>query len=198
MPPHDALAFWQGEAESALLPLLAAIHAALAAGGEPPERLLSLLALTASLQAQAPAREAFGETLAGLVRVETLPTQAQAVAVGLSLPRGQMVAQRAAEVLAGRSAAFVSPYARLAAQILVWDAAREGAQAGAVQGGARLKTFIRVRPAQERRAHSSLEGLTIPVDDLYNIGGTLAYGPGDERLPWSERAFCGHVLRFER
>lgn len=198
MSAHDQLAQWQGSAARDLEPLFQALQLALASGGPTPERLLSALALTAAQHALAPSREAVAQTLASLVRVTNLPQRAQAVAMTLSAQKGQFLAQRAAEVLAGRGEAFVSPYARLAAQVLIWDSHRDGSTEGAREGGATHKTFIRLRPAQEPRAHSRLEGLTLPIEQPYIIAGIPVHGPGDPRLPWSERAWCGHVLTYSR
>lgn len=185
-------------AERDLLPLLQALHAVLAQGKPAPQNLLNALALTAAQQAEVPAAEAFGETLASLVRVRTLPQQAQAVALKLSVPRGALLAQRAAEVLLGRSEAYVDPYTRLAAQVLIFDSHREGASEGGRQGGATHKQFIRVRPVAEPRSHSIYEGTVRELNGTWLIAGIEAQGPGDERLPWSEKAFCGHVTRYFR
>lgn len=198
MPQAEQLALWQAEAESDLLPLLQALQAALTSGKAPPEPLMQALALTAARRALTPTMDAAAQTLASLIRVQNLPQRAQAVAVRLSAERGQMVASRAAEVLLGRSGAFVSPYARLAAQVLVYDGWREGGHEGAREGGATHKTFVRLRQSQERRAHSSLEGLTLPIEQPFIIGGLAVHGPGDERLPWSERGWCGHALKYSK
>lgn len=195
---HDTLTGWQREAEGELLPLLEALHSVLASDGSPPERLLQLISLTATRHAQRPALDAAASTLASLARITSLPQRAQAVAVKISADRGQLVAARAAEVLLGKSEAFVSPYARLAAQVLIWDSARDGNREGAREGGATHKTFTRVRPAREPRAHSRLEGVILPIDQPFIIAGLAVEGPGDPRLPWSERAWCGHVLKYSR
>lgn len=118
------------------------------------------------------------------------------VGVALSRQRAAIVTERAGVVLSSYSEAMVSPYARLAAQILVTDSVRMGTRASATVNGATRKQFIRIRPVQEPRAHSKLEGKIIGVDELFDIGGHLVYGPGDAKLPWSEKAFCGHICRF--
>jgi len=116
--------------------------------------------------------------------------------VAFSIQRAAVVTERAGIVLTGASEALVSPYARLAAQILVTDAVRMGTRSSATVNGATRKQFIRLRPVQEPRAHSILEGKIIGVDELFNIGGYMVYGPGAAELPWSEKAFCGHILKF--
>lgn len=198
MAPGAELEVYRAQAQRDLLPLLQALHAVLAKGQPAPQNLVNVLALTAAQQAATPAAEAFGDTLASLVRVRTLPQQAQAVAYRLAVPKGALLAQRAVEVLTGRSEAYVDPYTRLATQVLIFDSHREGAAEGGRQGGATHKTFTRVRPVAEPRAHSVLEGTTLPLQEPFYIAGIACFGPGDDRLPWSERAFCGHVLRFSR
>ena len=198
MTAAEALTAAQLKAEAELLPLLQALHAALLTGTAPPERLLQALSLAAARQAYTPAVEALSETLASLIQVRTLPQQAQAVAVQLSISKGDFFASRAAEVLAGRSEAFVSPYARLAAQVLIWDSHREGAAAGAEQGGATRKQFVRVRAVKEQRAHSAYEGTFRPINGTWLMGGIKAQGPGDPALPMSERIWCGHITAYSR
>lgn len=198
MPSHEQLVLAQRAAETDLVPLLQALQATLQAGREPPASLLQLIALTAASHAAAPARDAAAQTLASLIRTVNLPARAQAAALQISATRGQLLAQRAGAVLTGRSAAYVTPYTRLAAQVLIWDSSRAGAGAGAQEGGATHKTFTRLRPVREPRAHSSLEGLTIPIDQPFIIAGIPCEGPGDPALPWSERAWCGHILRYSR
>lgn len=194
----EQLGAWQAAANRDLLGLLQALHAALSGGRAPPTRLLQALALSAARHAQTPAVEAVSATLASLVQVQNLPSRAQGVAVRLSADRGQALAQRAAEVLVGRSEAFVSPYAQLAAQVLIWDSHRDGSREGAREGAATHKTFVRIRPVDQRRAHSRLEGVTLPIDQPFIIAGIACDGPGDPALPWSERAFCGHILKYSR
>lgn len=198
MAEVEQLAAWQAEAEAELLPLLHALQIALARSGVAPERLTARIAQVAAQRALTPTLDAVAETLASLTRITALPQRAQGVAIQLSAARGQMVAERAAEVLLNRGEAFVSPYARLAAQVLVWDSHREGAREGAGEGGATHKTFTRLRPAAEPRAHSRLEGMTLPIGQPFVIAGIACDGPGDPRLPWSERAWCGHILRYSR
>lgn len=116
--------------------------------------------------------------------------------IAAALRQGALMASRATAVLVGHSQAYVAPYADLTTQILNTGAARQGTRAAGVYNGATRKQFVRLRQVQEPRSHSSLEGKTIPVDDLFDIGGYLVYGPGDDALPWSEKAFCGHILRY--
>lgn len=198
MTPGLELDTYRAQVQRDLLPLLQALHAVLAKGKPAPQSLVTVLALTAAQQAMKPAGEAFGETLASLVRVRTLPQQAQAVALKLAVPKGALLAQRAIEVLTGRSEAYVDPYTRLATQVLVFDSHREGAAEGGRQGGATRKQFVRVRAVAEPRAHSVYEGTIRPIGGTWNIGGVEAQGPGDERLPWSEKAWCSHICRYMR
>lgn len=119
-------------------------------------------------------------------------------AEAIAMQRGRLVRDRAEDVLKRATERMVSPYARLAAQVLITDAARTGTRASALYDGATHKKFIRIRPVLEPRAHSRLEGKVLPIDEPFIIAGIPVHGPGDERLPWSERAFCGHGLRYLR
>lgn len=116
----------------------------------------------------------------------------------LAVTRGAVVAERAGVVLNNATRNMVSPYARLAAQILVTDAARTGTTMGGIEGGATHKQFVRLRPVREPRAHSRHEGTIRPIDGTWLIAGIEAQGPGDPRLPWSERAWCGHICKYIR
>lgn len=116
----------------------------------------------------------------------------------LGQKQGQLVCESAERHLLKATERMVSPYARLAAQILVTDAARTGLRAGAILGEATHKRFVRVRPVKEPRAHSALEGVVKPISEPYIIAGIPVHGPGDAALPWSERAWCGHALEYLR
>lgn len=116
----------------------------------------------------------------------------------LAFTRSIFVKDRAVEVLSTATKAQVSPYARLAAQVLVTDAARKGTQAGGIVGDATHKQFVRIRDAREPRGHSHLEGSIRPVDGTWTIAGIEVDGPGDERLPPSEVFWCGHICRYLR
>lgn len=116
----------------------------------------------------------------------------------LAFTRSMFVKDRAVEVLSTATKAQVSPYARLAAQVLVTDAARKGTQAGGIVGDATHKQFVRIRDAREPRGHSHLEGSIRPVDGTWTIAGIEVDGPGDERLPPSEVFWCGHICRYLR
>ncbi|MFC6592398.1 hypothetical protein ACFP81_10605 [Deinococcus lacus] len=115
-----------------------------------------------------------------------------------AMASGALARERALEVLLKASLAQVSPYARLAASVLVTNALRDGLREGGTLGGATHKRFTRIRPVKEPRAHSVLEGVVKPIDEPFVIGGIAVHGPGDARLPWSEKAWCGHVLEYLR
>lgn len=112
--------------------------------------------------------------------------------------RAKTVRERAEEVLWRATGGMVSPYARLAASVLVTDAARTGGKSAAIVGDATHKRFIRLRPVREPRSHSKYENTVRPIDGTWLMAGIEADGPGDGRLPWSERAWCGHGLRYFR
>lgn len=109
-----------------------------------------------------------------------------------------VVRERALTVLLEASLAQVSPYARLAASVLVTNALRDGLKEGGAQGGATHKRFTRLRAVKEPRTHSVLEGVVKPINEPYIIGGIPVHGPGAAELPWSEKAWCGHVLEYLR
>lgn len=116
----------------------------------------------------------------------------------LAALRAVVIRDRAEEVIRRATLPLVSPYARLAAQVLVTDAARFGTRASGITGAATHKRFVRLRPAHEPRAHSRYEGTERPIDGTWLIAGIEVDGPGDPRLPWSERAWCGHICEYFR
>lgn len=121
-----------------------------------------------------------------------------AAAETLALRQGALARERALDVLGRATLAQVSPYARLAAGVLVTDALRTGLQGGATLGGATHKRFTRIRAVKEPRSHSVLEGVVKRMDEPFVITGIPVHGPGDARLPWSEKAWCGHALEYLR
>ncbi|THF70492.1 hypothetical protein E7T06_07245 [Deinococcus sp. Arct2-2] len=116
----------------------------------------------------------------------------------LAILRAKVVRDRAETVILKATQGLVSPYARLAAQVLITDAARTGTTAGGLVGGATHKEFIRIRGAKEPRTHSRYEDTVRPINGTWLIAGIEVDGPGDARLPWSEKAFCGHICRYFR
>lgn len=133
--------------------------------------------------------------LAGGLKDGDLLTEA---AEALALRQGALARERALDVLGRATLAQVSPYARLAASVLVTDALRTGLQGGATLGGATHKKFVRIRPVKEPRSHSVLEGVVKRIDEPFIIGGIPVHGPGAAELPWSEKAWCGHALEYLR
>jgi hypothetical protein len=125
-----------------------------------------------------------------------LPDAFHAVNAAAAVRQAGIVVARAKIVLAERPESYIVPYADLSGQILTTGSMRSGTQAAGTYNGATRKQFIRLRPVQEPRAHSVLEGQILLVDELFNINGYHVYGPGDEALPWSEKAWCGHILRY--
>lgn len=92
----------------------------------------------------------------------------------------------------------------LTENLLTYGAAIEGhtrgQQVAAETHSLPLKRWVRYRtPKTGKRKHSSLEGLTIPRDELFTLpSGAKVYGPHDwERYPKvSEWINCGHGLIF--
>lgn len=126
----------------------------------------------------------------------TLPAAFHAVNAAAAVRQGGIVAARAKIVLAERPESYTAPYVDIATQILTTGAARTGTRAAGAYNGAKRKQFVRLRPVQEPRSHSSLEGIILLADELFNINGYHVYGPGDDVLPWSEKAYCGHILKW--
>ena len=94
-------------------------------------------------------------------------------AVVVGKQRGLIVRERALAVLAKYDEALVSPYARLAASVLVNDTIRTGTRASGTYNGATRKEFIRIRQPLQKREHSSLEGTVIGVNELPKPGVLL-------------------------
>lgn len=180
-----------------LLDLLPELQAALQGSGNPAS-------VAAEIERRTARGVAYTFSLAGRAQYEQLNPLGREVALldeaarVLGQRRGRLAAQRALAVLESMTAAMVSPYARLAAQILITDAARTGLRGGGIVGGAKFKKFVRIRQVKEGRAHSALEGVVKPIDEPFVIAGIPVHGPGDERLPISETAWCGHVLEYLR
>lgn len=81
----------------------------------------------------------------------------------------------------------------------------QGQATAAVQLGAETKTFIRFASAQEPRAHSSLEGMTIGIKEKFVLpagspnAGTKIAGPRDSVPAWAaEWRYCHHGLAYGR
>ena len=125
-----------------------------------------------------------------------LPDAYHVVNAAAAIRQGGIVAARAKIVLAERPETYIAPYVDIASQVLTTGAARSGTRAAGAYNGARRKQFVRLRPVQEPRSHSTLEGTILLADELFNINGYLVYGPGDDALPWSEKAYCGHILKW--
>lgn len=134
--------------------------------------------------------------------------QAQA-AIGGGLVSAVLV--RAGRVLAGKLASQIKDrangvtkrgklYARTYSAVLAnettYRGARRGMEGQARGEGKRQKMFVRMGPVSEPRAHSSLEGSIIGIDELWNIGGTRVSEPGHEDLPRSERINCQHGVVY--
>jgi len=70
---------------------------------------------------------------------------------------------------------------------------------------ATFKTWVRTRAVKTPRAHSSLEGMTLPVGEAFILpgdspnAGAEVYGPRDDVDDWgAEWINCGHGLVYSR
>lgn len=71
----------------------------------------------------------------------------------------------------------------------------------ALDAGAGRKTWVRMGSVREPRPHSSLEGVTIPIDAMFTLpGGERVNGPRDGNVgDWAaEWMNCGHGLIYSR
>lgn len=59
------------------------------------------------------------------------------------------------------------------------------------------KVWLTARDNRVRTTHEVLDEKHLPVDDLFNVGGTLAYGPMDDGLPPEEVINCRCQLILE-
>lgn len=65
----------------------------------------------------------------------------------------------------------------------------------AQQAGAAMKTWI-VNDDNPRDSHAALDGTSIPMGDMFDVGGNDAMWPGDPGLPVEELAGCTCSLEF--
>jgi HK97 family phage portal protein len=65
----------------------------------------------------------------------------------------------------------------------------------AQQAGAGTKTWI-VNGANPRESHAALDGVTLPIGEMFDVGGNDAKWPGDPDLPVEEVAGCTCSLEF--
>lgn len=69
-------------------------------------------------------------------------------------------------------------------------ASNGGVYAGWSNAGIEGKTWLATHDARTRIDHIALDGVTIPMDADWLVGGSPARYPGDARLPASQRANC--------
>ena len=87
-----------------------------------------------------------------------------------------------------------------AAQSMVWQGQDEEAATIGRLAEAEWKTWVRAFARDENRDHhDDLNGVSIPIDDLFNLSGVGVYGPRDwNRLPDpGEWMNCGHALDYK-
>lgn len=195
----------QREAQDMLEPLLIALALALLRGkAEAALRLGKLLKQRSSLAFNSAWQKAANLQTRDLVN-RALPAELAAAGLLQARAHGELVTESAQTTLQrhvseiddeGLQLGYVAPYAALVASLAVYSGVRSGANSSAQYFDARRKKFIRVRRAKDPRAHSRLEGDIIGINEQWNIDGYLVDAPGSAALPWSSRAFCGHIAWF--
>lgn len=76
-------------------------------------------------------------------------------------------------------------------------ASNAGAMAGAAATGLVLeKEWIATRDGRTRDTHAALDGVRVPMDAPFVVGGTSAMMPGDDALPASEVVNCRCCVAF--
>lgn len=76
-------------------------------------------------------------------------------------------------------------------------ASNAGALAGAAATGLALrKEWIAARDARTRSTHRALDGVQVPMQVPFRVGGYAAMMPGDPALPASERVHCRCAVAF--
>lgn len=124
-----------------------------------------------------------------------------------AMEHGEFIANRFGRLLeAEPSVAQLTRHAAVAGESSVWNGQDDAAQEVAMLAEAEWKVWVRAWPRKEHRDwHDTLEGITIPEEDLFTLPGgpnqgTQVYGPRDwERVPDAgEHLNCGHALRYQR
>ena len=60
--------------------------------------------------------------------------------------------------------------------------ANAAALEGYKQGGAAGKEWLSIVDLRSRPEHAAMDGTIVPIDALFNVDGTMCYGPGDDAL----------------
>ena len=126
-------------------------------------------------------------------------TDRMLTAVGVA--RRRLLEQIEAEVGGGISAAQLQARLEIAAVAMVWRGQDDEAEVVARLAEVQWKTWVRAFARDENRDHhDELNGVTIPVDDFFNLDGVNVYGPRDwDSLPDpGEWMNCGHALDFKQ
>jgi len=93
------------------------------------------------------------------------------------------------------SGTFSEARALRLARTITGNAANVGQLLGAQQTGANKKTWI-TAGFDVRDTHAALEGITIDINDTFNVGGFPGRYPLDNRLPPGERCNCRCSLSY--
>lgn len=93
------------------------------------------------------------------------------------------------------SGAFSAERALRLARTITGNAANLGQIQGALLTGATHKTWM-TAASHVRDTHKKLDNKTIPIDDLFNVGGHHARYPLDNKLPPGERVNCRCTLTY--
>ena len=134
----------------------------------------------------------------------SIPAQTYRAWKDEALTHGEFVARRFEQVLSAKenvTAQFLGHYASISGEQAAWKGQDTEAEALAKLSEVEFKEFTRAWAREEEREHSNLEGVVIPVDDLFTLpSGERCWGPRDwDSVPDpSEWINCGHALRFFR
>jgi hypothetical protein len=126
-------------------------------------------------------------------------TERMLTAVGAA--RGRVLEQVESEISGALTVAQLQAQLENAAEAMVWRGQDEEAEVVARLAEVQWKTWVRAFARDENRDHhDDLNGVTIPVDDYFNLSGVRVYGPRDwDSLPDpGEWMNCGHALDFKQ
>src|SRR5690625_523089 len=177
---------------------------ALNAGVDPRSVLITIMA-SSYVDGRVAALLSHGPSL-GRPQVRITPAEARAWREAAQ-QRGLFVADRLQHLLEQQdvSSAQFQQYSLGSAEQSAWAGQDEEALELAKIAEVETKEWVRAWPRNEHRDnHDALEGMVIPIDDLFpletELGVVHVYGPRD----WSQLADpgawmnCGHALRFGR
>lgn len=154
-------------------------------------------------------RAAFAAYSADLQLGRTIPRELAATWAAASVEYGARLVDTLQTTLGNRGEVtrlFIRSYADLTVQQSLWRGTDQTGQELGTLAEVQWKTWVRSFPRKEHRDHHDmLEGVKIPVDDLFRLPGgpnvgARVYGPRawDRVSDPGEWMNCGHALRFSK